>query len=307
MFVINPNEFLLPNFGLSPFRTNDIVKNYNLPDDRYSIEVLDNRFGKDSWRFTHSGKEAISFALSHYDLQKNDLVTILTTSENLYISSCVTLEIERVCKWNREILPETKLILVNHEFGYPYKNMEYLESLGLPIIEDCCTAFFSQDENNKIGKYGDFTVYSLSKIFPIQIGGILTSNKSKISIQQSKLSNIETQYITNVLSYNLRHTSQILKKRNENFKEGLKLFSSIGFTQRFKKNEAIIPYVMLLKNNSVIKDLNLFKLFMNKNGIQNSVFYGEDAFFIPIHQSLNFFEIQFIFEVVCFYLKNNNS
>ena len=51
---------------------------------------------------------------------------------------------------------------------------------------------------------------------------------------------------------------------------------------------------------------NLFKLFMNKNGIQNSVFYGEDAFFIPNHQSLNPLGIQFIFEVVCFYLKNDN-
>lgn len=307
MFVINPNEFLLPSFGVTPFRTDDVVKNYNLPEDCYSTKELDNRFGKDSWRFTYNGKEAISFALSHYDLQKNDLVTILTTSQNLYISSCVTLEIERMCNWNRKILPETKVILVNHEFGYPYKNMDYLVSLGLPIIEDCCTTFFSQDENNKIGKYGDFTIYSLPKIFPIQIGGILTSNKSKLSSQQSKLSNIEIQYITNVLSYNLRKTPQILNKRNENFEQGLKLFSRIGFTERFKKNKAITPYAMLLKNNSIIKDLNLFKLFMNKNGIQNSVFYGEDAFFIPNHQSLNFLEIQFIFEVVCFYLKNNNS
>ena len=169
MFVINPNKFLAPSFGMTPFRTENVIKNYNLNEDFYSIQKLDDRFGKDSWRFTYNGKEAISFALSHYHLQKNDLVTILTTSENFYISSCVTLEIERVCKWNREILPETKVILVNHEFGYPYENMDYLVSLGIPIIEDCCTTFFSQDENNKIGKYGDFTVYSLPKIFPIQI------------------------------------------------------------------------------------------------------------------------------------------
>lgn len=307
MFVINPNEFLLPAFGLSPFRTNYVNKNYNLPEDFHSIQELDNRFGKDSWMYTYNGKEAISFALSHYDLKKNDLVTILTTSENLYISSCVTLEIERVCKWNREILPETKLIFVNHEFGYPYKNMDHIVSLGLPIIEDCCTTFFSQDDNHKIGKYGDFTVYSLPKFFPIQIGGILTTNKFKLSSQQSKLSNTEIQYITNVLSYYLRQTNQILNKRSENFEHGLDLFSKIGFTERFQKNKAITPYVMLLKNNSIIKDLNLFKLFMNKNGIQNSIFYGEDAFFIPNHQSLNFLEIEFIFEVVCFYLKNNNS
>ena len=307
MFVINPNKFLLSSFGMTPFRTENVIKNYNLTEDFYSNQDLDNRFGKDSWRFTYNGKEAISFALSYYNLQKDDLVTILTTSENFYISSCVTLEIERVCKWNREILPETKVILVNHEFGYPYENMNYLVSLGIPIIEDCCTTFFSQDENNKIGKYGDFTVYSLPKFFPIQIGGILTSNKFKLLDQESKLSNIEIKYITNVLSNNLRQIVKILNKRSENFEQGLKLFSKVGFTERFKKNKAITPYAMLLKNNSIIKDLNSFKLFMNKNGIQNSIFYGEDAFFIPNHQSLDFLEIQFIFEVVCFYLKNNNS
>lgn len=306
MFVINPNEYLRPSIGMTPFRTEDVVENYNLSEDFYSIQLLDDRFGKDSWRFTYNGREAISFALSHYDLEKNDLVTILTTSENFYISSCVTLEVERVCKWNREIRPETKVILVNHEFGYPYENMDYLVSLGIPIIEDCCTTFFSQDRKNNIGKYGDFSVYSLPKFFPIQIGGILAFNKCKLIGQESQLSDGEIQYITDVLSVYLRQKRDILIKRRENFEHGLKLFMTIGFTERFIKNEAIIPYAMLLENNNIIKDLNSFKLFMYENGIQNSIFYGEDAFFLPSHQRLDLIEIAYIYEVVCFYLKNNN-
>ena len=109
-------------------------------------------------------------------LKDDDIVTILTTSGNFYISSCVTEEIEKFCQWNREITPETKVILVNHEFGTIYPDMKNLVSLGIPIIEDCCPSFFSQDNDNKAGRYGDFAVYSFSKIFPIQFGGLLVNN-----------------------------------------------------------------------------------------------------------------------------------
>jgi len=141
MFVINPNEFLLPSFGITPFKTEYVAFNHLLSEDNFALDYFNNRFGNDNWSYTFNGREAIKIALEKYNLGKDDLVTILTTSENFYISSCVTLEIDAVCKWNREIVPETKLIFVNHEFGYPYPDMERLVSLGLPIIEDCCTTF----------------------------------------------------------------------------------------------------------------------------------------------------------------------
>ncbi len=48
-------------------------------------------------------------------LPPDDVVTILTTSGNFYISSCVTAEIEKFCKWDREITDQTKVIFVNHK------------------------------------------------------------------------------------------------------------------------------------------------------------------------------------------------
>jgi hypothetical protein len=304
MFVVNPNEFLLPSFGITPFKTEYIAINHLLQEDNFSQNYFDDRFGKENWSFTFNGREAIKIALEKYQLNKNDLVTILTTSENFYISSCVTLEIDAVCKWNREILPETKLIFVNHEFGYPHPDMERLVQLGLPIIEDCCTTFFSQNESEKVGKYGDFTVYSLPKFFPIQIGGIVVSNKRELNSKSQILKENEIQYIKNVLSFNLKKQSEIIKNRKENFNYGLSLFTQLGFTERFLKNDKIVPSTMLLNNNGIIKDLNALKLYLSKNGIQSSVFYGEDAFFIPNHQSLSIIEIDFLFEIISFFIKN---
>lgn len=304
MFVVNPNEFLLPSFGITPFKTEYIAINHLLQEDNFSQNYFDDRFGKENWSFTFNGREAIKIALEKYQLNKNDLVTILTTSENFYISSCVTLEIDAVCKWNREILPETKLIFVNHEFGYPHPDMERLVQLDLPIIEDCCTTFFSQNEAEKVGKYGDFTVYSLPKFFPIQIGGIVVSNKRELNAKSQILKENEIQYIKNVLSFNLKKQSEIIKKRKENFNYGLSVFTQLGFTERFFKNDKIVPSTMLLNNNGIIKDLNALKLYLSKNGIQSSIFYGEDAFFIPNHQSLSTIEIDFLFEIISFFIKN---
>src|SRR3954469_21969037 len=126
MFVLNPDPFLLPSYRICPFQTKDIAWNTNLPDDDDAVNYFDNRFGKGNWQYTYNGREAIKLALESYGLDKNDLVTIITTSQNFYISSCVTNQIETFCHWNREIIPETKLIFVNHEFGYPYPEMEKL-------------------------------------------------------------------------------------------------------------------------------------------------------------------------------------
>lgn len=301
MFIINPDPFLLPSYRMSPFKTEFITLNSQLLDDDFAVSYLDDKFGEGKWQYTYNGREAIELALQHYKLDKDDLVTILTTSENFYISSCVTKSIEKVCHWNREIVPETKVILVNHEFGYPHPEMEKLAATDLPIIEDCCTTFFSQDEKGMIGKYGDFSVYSLPKFFPIQIGGILVNNKDSIQIDKSILNETDTNYIQKVLSYQLRDETVLLQNRTTIFEYALQLFLPLGFTLRFQNQEGIILYALVLNNNSIIKDLNLLKAYLSNHGIQNSVFYGEDAFFIPIHQNLTFTDLDYFAYLISFF------
>lgn len=307
MFVVNPDHYLMPSYRISPFKTEDLPKNAKVSHSEDCLRYFDNRFGAGKWQFTINGREAIKIALANYNLDKNDLVTILTTSENFYISSCVTKEIEEVCRWNREILSQTKLLFVNHEFGYPYPNMDRLLATGIPIIEDCCTTFFSQDESGQIGSYGDFAVYSFPKFFSMQIGGLVVFNQEKFTKNDSTLNSVQKQYITDVMSDQLQHQEQIIQKREENFDYAVKLFARLGFTPRFFKRDNVVPSVLLLNNNGVVKDLNALKTHLFNNGIQNSIFYGEDAFFIPNHNKMEQGDIDYFFEVIAFYLENYNE
>ncbi len=298
MFVLNPDQYLTPSYRISPFTTADVGRNSKMATDDFAMQYFDSRFGQNKWQHTANGREAIRFALAKYELKPTDVVTILTTSQNFYISSCVTSEIETFCRWNRELTAETKLIFVNHEFGYPYPNMTELVATGLPIIEDCCTTFFSQDELGNLGKYGDYAVYSFPKFFPIQIGGLLVSRRKQIRPEQSLLSDVEKQYVEKVVSFCLRSEDTILAKRRENYDYAIDLFAKLGLMPRFSDHPKSIPSVLLLCNNGVISDLNQLKATLYSHGIQNSIFYGEDAFFIPIHQNLNFGDLDYFSEVI---------
>lgn len=307
MFIINPDTFLLPTYRISPFKTDFVAYNNQLPNDFFAVSYFDEKFGKGNWHYTFNGREAIELALESYNLEKTDLVTIVTTSENFYISSCVTHSIEKFCRWNREILPETKIIFVNHEFGYPYPAMDRLLATGLPIIEDCCTTFFSQDEKQLIGKYGDYSLYSFPKFFTIQIGGLIVSNKPKKASKSKLLDDLQIRYIENVISDNLIQEKELLQIKKSNFDYASTKFEAMEFTLRFPKSLNTVPSVLLLNNNAIIKDLNCLKIFLNNQGIQNSVFYGEDAFFIPNHQTLSVTDIDYFVSVIDYYLANKNE
>ena len=307
MFVIDPDPYLVPSYRISPFKTEYVALNASLADNDFAAEYFNKRFGVGNWNYTFNGREAIQFALQSYALKATDLVTILTTSQNFYISSCVTKEIEAICQWNRAITAETKVLLVNHEFGYPYPEMEQLKALGLPIIEDCCTTFFSENATDNLGQQGDFSVYSFPKFFPIQIGGLLVSNQKNKSFHHSKLTTDQTDYIQNVVSHALLNTTDLLQKRNTTFDYACDLFEKLGFSLRFPTGKKVVPSALLLNNHGIVHDLNHLKLYLEKQGIQNSVFYGEDAFFIPCHQNLKQEDVHYMFECIQLYLQKQQK
>lgn len=306
MFINNPDPSLLPSYRISPFKTDSISFNHNLIEDNFVEEYFENRFGKGNYSITINGRESIKIALKQYNLMPNDVVTILTTTQNFYISSCVTKEIENFCQWDRKITPKTKVIFVNHEFGFPYQNMEKLLVLGIPIIEDCCTTFFSQDDNQKVGRYGDFSIYSFPKFFPIQIGGLIVKNNKDAYLDNSKINEIEIRYVKNVLSHYLKTEKELLTNRLVNFDYMLSQFLKYGFTERIKKNDNIYPTSFLFNNNNIIKDLPRLKEYLYMQGIQCSVFYGEDAFFVPCHQNMNRIDIDYILNCIL-HFKNKNE
>jgi len=286
MFIINPDPYSLPCYHIGPFTAADVGLNNHLPNDDSIEDYFSKRFKGSKYYYTLNGRQAINIALSQYHLQKDDIVTILTTTGNFYISSCVTKEIEKFCKWSRRVDPGTKVILVNHEFGYPYKNLLTLKKKGIPIIEDCAHAFFSKDQGKTIGTAGDFVIYSFPKIFPLQLGGLLVSNIDCKLSEKKLLGKAEKRYIKNVLSHYIKIKDRIIKRRLINYSYLSQKFKEIGLIEHFKLVKGIIPGVFMFRKGRHKIELPELKKYFYAHGVQCSVFYGEESFFIPVHQNL---------------------
>jgi len=304
VFVLYPDPYSLPTYRIGPFKTSDISLNQTLPDLVSIEDYFHERFGDRRFTYTNNGREAIFLALKHYELSRNDVVTILTTSDNFYISSCVTNEIERFCRWSRELLPETKVLFVNHEFGYPYPEMRKLKLLNLPIIEDCAGSFFSEDSEHTIGRTGDFAIYSFPKMFPLQVGGLLVSGSGIYHSFEAKLQAKMLQHIKNVLSEYVWDKEQIIRQRISNYKELRSRFETLGFIERFKLENGVVPGVFMFRTGSQNLDLAELKKHFWAHGIQSSVFYGEEAFFVPVHQALTQCDLDYFYEVMKVFLQN---
>jgi hypothetical protein len=302
MFVLHPDPYLLPCYRISPFQTKDIRLNNQLPQSDAIDDYFNNRFKGHEYRYVNDGRKAISIALQHYHLKQDDVVTILTTSGNFYLSSCVTNEIEKFCKWSRKMEGNTKLIFINHEFGYPYQNIGELEKYNLPIIEDCAHSFFSTDADNSIGNTGDFVIYSFPKMFPLQVGGLLTAKRPITIAGEENLNEPTLRYLKNVLSHYIAEKDSIISGRISNYTYLKSKLDKTNFEERFELTEGIVPGVFMfrIKNESI--DLIKLKEYLYAHGIQCSVFYGEQSFFIPVHQDLVKEDLDYFTEVIHYFL-----
>ncbi|MGQ1785696.1 DegT/DnrJ/EryC1/StrS family aminotransferase [Saccharicrinis sp. GN24d3] len=307
MFIINPDPYSLPCYRIGPFRTSDLAKNHNLPDNNSIDRYFDNRFGENRFVYTENGRGAINLALERLDLKSGDVVTILTTSGNFYISGCVTKEIEKFCLWSREFTPDTKAIFLNHEFGFPYEHPEKLKEYGLPIIEDCANTFFSKGIGADPGTIGDYVIYSFPKTFPLQVGGLLVGDNLN-GLHCDSIVNMELlRYIKNVLSEYIDHKDVIVEKRMDNYNYLKYKFHELGFPERFALTAGVMPGVFMFKSETEKIDLPNLKKYYYNHGVQCSVFYGEEAFFIPVHQELNQEDLDYFVEIFKSFLKSNNN
>jgi len=302
-YVIDAPERKRANFKIVPFLEADLTTNKKLSLSRPLLtEYFEHRFPNYRIVYTPRGRSGIIAALHALDLQKNDEVTIFTTSGNLYISSCVTNEIEKVCRWSREITTNTKAILVNHEFGYCYENLEELKHYNLPIIEDFAHSFTASNDENTQGTIGDFLLFSFSKFFPIQIGGVLLYKKH-YSIKEEIHSNMK-QYIQNVVGSYIDSIEEINQKRLNNYLYLKTLFQTLGCTPYMPLKKGAIPAVFMFTLPRHI-DLLLLKEYMNRQGVESSIFYGSHAYFIPSHQNFKEEDLFYFYILIKYFFENH--
>ncbi len=293
-FVLAPDRPLRPAYNISPFSTSDIAANRDLPFADEIDDYFRARFPGRSFLYCESGRSAIRLALRQLRLASTDLVTILTTTGNFYISGCVTREIESICRWSRRHEPETKVLFVNHEFGFPFEPLRALSKSALPIIEDAAHSFASNNLEQSVNQVGCFTVYSFPKFFPIQAGALLVFDPAYQIPETIDLS--FKRYLQKVLSAQLKQIDCFCDRRWQNHHSLAARFQSIGWSPRFQPSRGPVPGVFMFRTDPAV-DLPALKTFMWDHGIESSVFYGEQAFFIPVHHRLAESDLDYFFEV----------
>jgi perosamine synthetase len=79
------------------------------------------------------------------------------------------------------ITPMTKAIIVPHMFGNP-ADLEPLQELGIPIIEDCAQSLGAEYRSRRAGSFGELSVFSFyaTKMITTGEGGMLLTDSDEI-------------------------------------------------------------------------------------------------------------------------------
>ena len=286
-WLLTDDTFMKPSYRISPFTTSSIAKNSDYQHIFTADEYFSSLLNDYQQNWVIKARDAITLALKDLNLTPDDTVTIITTSQNKYVSGCVTKAIEQVCQWNRTLTTMTKAILVIHEFGAIMEDLESVYASGLPVIEDYAHAFHSIPLG---GIKGDYIIYSFPKYFSIQYGGILLCKRALQKEYTLPISILN--YLKSVISHQLNDIVSFRKKRLLNHKYLTEAFKRFGCSPRFewKNNETPSVFIFLVPPEIPLPEL---KVFMQEHGIESSVFYGEHAFFIPVHHMLEQIDLDY--------------
>ncbi|MFA5173409.1 MAG: DegT/DnrJ/EryC1/StrS family aminotransferase [Candidatus Paceibacterota bacterium] len=140
-----------------------------------------------------SGRFALLEALKLSKLSRCDHILIPD-----FLSQCVLSILNQTSFPVKTPDLKTKAVLILHQWGYP-QDMDsvILESKKrqLLIIEDCAHSFDSKYKGKNIGSFGNFSIFSFSKIFPTGMGGFL-----KVSGQNLKPFHQKENFLKKVFS-----------------------------------------------------------------------------------------------------------
>lgn len=282
--LLFPADQLKPKLHMSPFDTGFLEANRKIAAADSSDAEPDwtALFGGagDAFLPTTSGRAAIAAALAELALQPEDEVLIVTTSGSPYVSRCVTEEVERVCRWTRRMGPGVKAAFVIHEFGWPARLPDAVRAAGLPVIEDCAYALGTAGA----GQLGDYVVYSFSKAFPVQYGGLLRARRP-FARAQSRLTREGRALMMRLLRRYLPGLARDVESRRASFARYQSFFAELGLAPLFPLAPGVAPHAFLVRLEPEALALRI-KHWLDRAGIESSVFFGGGGYFLPNHQNL---------------------
>lgn len=292
--IYNPPR-VKPQIRLDPY-----YNNQHIPSDIKKVEQKIKEFFGKEFTLLPDGRTAIYLVLKKLGFGKKDIVTIHTSFNTPYVARDVTDEIELVCKHSRKINKKTKAIYAIHEWGFPIENIEelreYATKENITLIEDCAHSITTSINNKRTGTFGDYTIYSFSKVFPCQYGGMLLG-MSIDETEQKKLGIFDYEKIEIVKRTLERDLEKIPEYESQRIKNYLYLddgFRKIGLLPYKELRKGVVPHAYILNSKFPYKLVDRLNLF----GVEAGVYHQSNAIILPIHQNLNISDLDYILGVV---------
>jgi len=152
------------------------------------VEVIGNQAGRDApfgaprheyWGPT--GRWLLGAWLAHLGLDRSDVITIITTSQERYVSICVSVTALNHASVSRIMTDRTRVVIWIHEFGYVDTSFAgqcaQWRARGITVLEDCAHVAGLTVGTAKVGDHGDASLFSLPKIVPARAGGLLRARQ----------------------------------------------------------------------------------------------------------------------------------
>lgn len=281
---------LLPFYHQEEYLSTHNEKNLN------SLSFFLDHFNKDFAIVTLNGRHAISLILENLNLKRSDEVFIVTTFDYPNVSSCVTSTIFNYCKPARVMTENTRAVLVIHEFGVPYQNLELLKATcierRIPLIEDCAHTIDSVLGNKQVGTLGDWVICSLPKIFPVLSGGILLGKKVDYNPAEHELTRIAT--IQSQIEPMLNELADSSTRRREVYRQLTEITVNYNLYPVYMVTEKITPWFFPLNVPDIQKTMDKAA----EEGIECALWHGTNIVVFPCHQYINADHIERIESVI---------
>jgi hypothetical protein len=236
----------------------------------------------------------VKFLKNDLSLPDDATVWITTNTESAYVSSCVTSAIEQTMPWTREIQDNTAVIFCIHEFGFPHPRLAELRSIAdtknIPLIEDCAYAW----NTDSIGHVGDYSVYSLTKAFPLQFGSYVTGIDFDDTTLWNKYSCSDRgkrEYTEARLASWIQDSKKNMSIRRQNYEWYTNLFGAQNTL--FTLADGVEPGAYILKMNNE-NEMQLVSEFVRRFGIECGNYWQNSAITLPVHQRLTKGHLEYI-------------
>lgn len=296
MYTINPMPHLTPKVSISPFDVPDIGYGDCIDDILKFDDYFDNRFGAGNWKLVENGRDALKTACE-VSFSSGQSIYMSTTYRTAYLSSCVSEVFEKCGLLLHKQSMKKELNFYNVEFGS--FDTEYCNAK----IIDKCTSFFVDHNDKALIENGRIVLLSLPKFFNVQRGGVLAMANIRASEQESSLNDVKK-----IVGKQLIEQDQIIDARKKVYDFLSMSLRELNLEVFNSPSEKEVPYVLMVDNShGLIKDLNRFKTFMNRHGIESTIFYGLNVFMIPCHQRLKESESRYIIFLFNYYINHINE